>query len=198
MQDSNDIIISFYKDPKTGLSINSTFRNLLKAGHKFTLMQVQEAIKDLDEYHKAKTYKEQKHLFLKTVTGLMTTYQADTFFLKQHSKSKVKFVALINVETRKGYAYHVPDLKKKTILEIFNQWIIDVPNDQYPSVISTDLGSEFNSKDFYLWLEQKKIRLFYINKSEYKTSYATAIVDRFIRTMKDKLERYQKLNDTKA
>ena len=104
MQDNNDIIVSFYKDPKTGLSINNTFKNLLKAGHKFTLRQVQEAIKDLDEYHKAKTYKEQKHMFLKTVTGLMTTYQADTFFLKQHSKSKVKFVALINVETRKGYA----------------------------------------------------------------------------------------------
>ena len=47
---NNDIIISFYKDPKTGLSINNTFRNLLKAGHKFTLRQVQEAIKDLDEY----------------------------------------------------------------------------------------------------------------------------------------------------
>ena len=92
MEDNNnDIIVSFYKDPKTGLSINNTFRNLLKAGHKFTLRQVQ----DLDEYHKAKTYKEQKHLFLKTVTGLMTTYQADTFFLKQHSKSKVKFVAFI-------------------------------------------------------------------------------------------------------
>ena len=29
-------------------------------------------------------------------------------------------------------------------------------------------------------------------------SLATAIVDRFIRTIKDKLERYQKLNDTKT
>ena len=88
METDKDIIISFYKDPKTGLSINNTFKNLLKAGHKFTLMQVQEAIKDLDEYHKAKTYKEQKHLFLKTVTGLMTTYQADTFFLKQQQQIK--------------------------------------------------------------------------------------------------------------
>jgi len=88
MQTDNGIIISFYKDPKTGLSINNTFRNLLKAGYKFTLRQVQEAIKNLNEYHKAKTYKEQKHLFLKTVTGLMTTYQADPFFLKQHSKIK--------------------------------------------------------------------------------------------------------------
>ena len=63
MQTDNNIIISFYKDPKTGSSINNTFRNLLKARHKFTLRQVQEAIKDLDEYHKAKTYKEQKRIY---------------------------------------------------------------------------------------------------------------------------------------
>ena len=103
------------------------------------------------------------------------------------------------METRKGYVYHVTDLKKKTIIEIFNQWVDALQGkEQYPSVISTDLGSEFNSKDFYSWLEKKNIRLFYINKSDYKTSYATAIVDRFIRTVKEKLERYQKLNDTKS
>ena len=126
----------------------------------------------------------------------MCTYQADTFFLKQHGKSKVKFVALINVETRRAYAYHVPALRYKTVVEMFNNWLTDIPEDQYPSVISS--GSEFNSKDFYNWLEQKKIRLFYINKSDYKTSYATTIVDRFIRTVKEKLERYQNLNDTKS
>ena len=88
MEENSDItntIISFYKDPKTGLNINNTFKNLLKAGHKVTLRQVDKAIKNLDTYHKAKTYKEQKHLFLKTVTGLMSTYQADTFFLKLHT-----------------------------------------------------------------------------------------------------------------
>ena len=162
----NDIIIKLYKDPKTGLSINNAFKNLLKAGHKVTFRQIDNVVKNLDEYHRAKSYKEQKHLFLKTVTGLMSTYQADTFFLKQHSKSKVKFVALINVETRRAYAYRVPDLKKKkTIVEMFNNWLADIPEGQYSSVISSDLGSEFNSKDFYNWLEQKKIRLFYINKS---------------------------------
>jgi len=36
------------------------------------------------------------------------------------------------------------------------------------------------------------------NKSEYKTSYAIAIVDRFIRTIKDKLESFQKLNTQRA
>ena len=65
MQDKNDIIISFYKDPKTGLSINNTFRNLLRAGHKFTQRQVREAIKDLDEYHKARPTKSRNIYFLK-------------------------------------------------------------------------------------------------------------------------------------
>jgi hypothetical protein len=193
-----EIIIEFYKDPKKGLNIQNTFRNLLKAGHKVTLRQVENAIKGLDEYHKARVYKEQKNLFLKTVTGTMSDYQADTFFVKQHSKSMVKIVALINVETRKGYVYHVPNLKKLTVIDIFNQWLKDVPENQYPSRITSDLGSEFNSKEFYSWLENKNIKLFYVNKSDYKTSYATAIIDRFIRTIKDKLERYQKLNDSKS
>ena len=94
-----DIIITFYKNPKTGL---------MKAGYKVILRQVDNAIKNLDEYHKARVYKEQKHLFLQTVTGTMSDYQADTFFVKQHSKSMIKIVALINVETPKGYVYHVP------------------------------------------------------------------------------------------
>ena len=68
-----EIIISFYKEPKTELNINNTFRNLLKAGHEVTLKQVAEVIKNLDEYHKVKTYKEQKNLCLKTVTSNMTS-----------------------------------------------------------------------------------------------------------------------------
>ena len=99
----DETIIAFYKDPKTGLNIQNTFRSLLKAGHKVTLREVDKVIKNLNEYHKARPYKEQKHVFLKTVTGDMNSYQADTFFVKQHSKSTVKFVALINVESRKGY-----------------------------------------------------------------------------------------------
>ena len=76
----------------------------------------------------------------------MSTYQADTFFLKMHSKSKVKFAALINVETLKAYTYHAPNLNVKTIVEMLN-WLTDIP-DEYPSVKSSDLGSGFNSKDF--------------------------------------------------
>ena len=87
MEETNieETIIIFYKDPKTGLNINNTFKNLLKAGHKVTLRQVENTIKNLDEYHKARVYKEQKNLFLKTVTSTMSDYQADTFFVKQHS-----------------------------------------------------------------------------------------------------------------
>ena len=62
---------------------------------------------------KQKPIKNRSTYFFKTVTGLMSTYQADTSFLKQHSKSKVKFVALINVETRRAYAYQFLILIRK-------------------------------------------------------------------------------------
>ena len=46
-EDINNTIISFYKDAKTRL-INNTFKNLLKAGFDVTLIDVKNAIKDLD------------------------------------------------------------------------------------------------------------------------------------------------------
>ena len=79
MQTDNDIIVSFYKNAKTGLSISNTFRSLLKAGHNFTLRQVQEAIKDLDEYHKAKTYKDRNILLLLLlIKGSALSYRKNT------------------------------------------------------------------------------------------------------------------------
>ena len=135
-----DTIIKFYKNSKKGLSIPNTFRNLLKDGHKVTLLQVSNVIKNHDLYTKGKKYKEQ--ICLKTV-GSIHHYQADTFSCKQHKKSYVKFVALINVETRKAYIYHVPDIKKNTVMRIFNQWISEVPQEQYPTLIT--------SHKFRLW-----------------------------------------------
>ena len=91
-------------------------------------------------------------------------------------------MALINVKTRKSLVCHAPNLNGQIIIEIFDQWAKDPPHQ--------DLGSEFNLNDFYKCLGRK-------NMSDYKTSYAAAIVDRFIHTIKDKPERYHKLNDTK-
>ena len=38
-ENTNDTIIKFNKDPKTGLSLSDAFKNLLKAGHKVTFRQ---------------------------------------------------------------------------------------------------------------------------------------------------------------
>ena len=193
-----ETIIEYYKDPKTGLSINNTYRNLKKAGHKVTLKQVTETIQKEEKYTEVRPYHEQKNMFLKTVTGGMGDYQADIFYIKQHSKSVIKFVAIINIETRRGYVYHVPNIRKETVLEIFRRFINDVPEEQRPRSITTDFGSEFNNKALYELFEKHNIKLFYVNKTQFKTSFATAIVDRFIRTIKEKLETYQKINESKS
>ncbi len=66
-----------------------------------------------------------------------------------------------------------------------------------PTHITTDLGTEFNSNLMYKWFEDHKVNLYYVNKSEYETSNATSVVDRFIKTIKEKLEVYQELNESK-
>ena len=59
----NDISISFYKNPKTGLSINNTFKNLLKAGHKVTFRQIDNVIKNFDEITRRKPTKNRNIYF---------------------------------------------------------------------------------------------------------------------------------------
>ena len=54
-----ETIIEYYKDPKTGLSINNTYRNLKKAGHKVTLKQVTETIQKEEKYTEVRPYHEQ-------------------------------------------------------------------------------------------------------------------------------------------
>ena len=56
----------------------------------------------------------------------------------------VKIVALINVKSRQGYAYHVPN--QQTVIEKGNRRLEDVPDGQKPTRITSDLGSEFNSR----------------------------------------------------
>ncbi len=71
-------IQEYYKDPKKGLSIQNTFRQLNKDGHVVTKKQVEDVIKNLDKYKQARPHHEQKKSFLKTVSS-MTEYQADLF-----------------------------------------------------------------------------------------------------------------------
>lgn len=118
-------------------------------------MSSKSPIKNLDEYYKARVYKEQKKLSSQTAIGTMSDYQADIFFVKQHSKSMISFIALINVEIRKVYVYQASNLKKQTIVEFFKI-------NSYKIFLKANIQVEL----------PKNSKLFYLNKSNYKKSYA--------------------------
>ncbi len=186
---SEEKILEYFRDPQKGLGIDNTFKNLTKDGYQVTKKKISQVITKLKP--ESKKFVEQKQYFLKTVCTIHV-YQADTFQLGTHHS---KFVVFLNVETRIGYVYHVPNIKKMVMEEIFKIWYNEVPDNQKPTKIYTDNGNEFNNKTVKDFLEKHNVIPIYINKSQYKTSYATALVDRFIRTIKDKYDKLKKLQD---
>jgi len=83
------------------------------------------------------------------------------------------------------YVFCVPTKNKTatTILEAFKKVVQD--SDRMPSKIWVDQGSEFYNKQFEKWIKDKNITMY----STYGES-KSVVVERFIRTLRDKMELY--------
>ena len=87
------------------------------------------------------------------------TFTTNTLILKHRNELKISFVVPINIEVRKGYAYYTNNLNKNTMVGKLDNWISDIPEEEYPSAISFNIGSEFSFKDFCNELELDKINV---------------------------------------
>lgn len=87
------------------------------------------------------------------------------------------------------YAWAIPLENKKslTVINAFEK----IFNERKPQRLHTDQGGEFLNKDCEVFLKKNNIKLYYIN-SEMKA----AIVERFNRTLKQKMWRYFTFADT--
>ena len=100
------------------------------------------------------------------VTISQIDYQADI----QNSLLNSSLFSILKLEKAIFFRY-----KKKTVVNVFNKWIVDISEGQCPSVTSNDFSNELNKNDFYQWFQEKGIRLFIIPQSEFKTFHGTAI-----------------------
>ena len=83
------------------------------------------------------------------------------------------------------YVY-VECMKNKTSLSVITVFSKILKRNGYFSSLQTDLGTEFTNKAFQSWLKDRNIHFFHTYNREIKAS----IVERFIRTIKEKLFRY--------
>ena len=121
------------------------------------------------------------------VSGIDDQWQADLIDLsrlKKHNKGYTFILTVIDVFSKVAWA--IP-LKQKTGAEIVRAFEkIFKTSKRHPQKIQTDKGSEFLNKTFQSYLKKKKVHFFVTENEDIKA----AVVERFNRTLKEKMWRY--------
>jgi hypothetical protein len=126
--------------------------------------------------------------FLPIYSNSYHAYQIDLTFLpqfkKQNDNNYVLFTA-ININSRFVYAYYNKNKNADTILEMLKQFkekAKDIDS------ITCDSGSEFTNYEAIKWFEDNNIQMYFVVGDSHKLG----IINRFHRTLKNKLLKYFK------
>lgn len=127
------------------------------------------------------------------ISQKINSYQADITFYDQYSKQNVGYTALLvclNINTRFVYGFII---KNKWWNEIYDklQKFINIAK---PWLIETDNGSEFVNNKIKKLFEDNNIEHLVFDKNKWKNGIAK--VERFNRTIRDKITKYMKINKT--
>ena len=178
---------NIYFDPKHPAGFSSAsklFRFVKEKYTNVTLRDVKIWLAGQDAYT---LHKPLRHRFKRRKTlskGIDYQWQADLAFLinlKRYNKGYQYLLTVIDVFSR--FAFALP-LKSKTRNEIINAFQL-LFKTRKPKYLQTDDGTEFHNKDFKAFLKKHDVKLF-STKSDTKGS----IVERWNRTLKDKMFKY--------
>jgi hypothetical protein len=115
---------------------------------------------------------------------------ADMRNIKKYNNNISYLLVVIDVLSKFGWALPITDKKPSSIIIALNKII---NNKSYPEVIISDCGREFDNNVFKKYLRDKNINHYICRNTEVKS----AVAERFIRTIKEKLYKYMFLNNTK-
>lgn len=118
-------------------------------------------------------------------------WQLDLCDLTSLSKFNDGFKFLLNcIDIFSKFAWSVP-LKNKPAATVLSGFKEILSGGRKPQKVQTDAGTEFVNKDFQNYLKSENVE-FFITNSELKAS----VVERFNRTLKDRMWRYFTKNNT--
>jgi len=183
-----EVILKAYKQH---LSLNATY-NALRDD--YTKSQVKRVLSEYAPYQITRKTKD-PNKFLRVTTSDPNQYQGDLMFLdssyKRFNSGFNVFLIIINVATRMIFLYPLKNKQTKGVVEAFEKFLDEVTK---ASVILSDQGSEFVA--LKKTLKEDNIELITTNKAQ-SHSRGTSIVERAIRTIKEKIERYLEIHKTK-
>jgi hypothetical protein len=140
---------------------------------------------DSQSAHQQTAVKIGKKEYLPIYSETPYSFQIDlTFFPRYATRNKnysVLFTA-INVNSRYAYAYKGKNKSMSTILEFMEKMEQHTPINS----ITCDEGTEFNNKKFLSFCNSNNITIYFVKGDSHKLG----IINRFHRTLKDKLTKY--------
>ena len=132
-----------------------------------------------------------KKEFLPIYSDTPYSFQIDLTFLPRYKKQNKGYYVLftaININTRFVYAYYGKNKDMITILD----FLIKMESKTIINSLTCDSGSEFKNKEFEKYCNDNSISLYFVKGDSHKLG----IINRFHRTLKDKLSIYFNTNDT--
>ena len=119
-----------------------------------------------------------KAKFIPIVSKHLNGFQMDTF-INQKTKGGLNYLMLININTRKAYAYPIEGKGAKAVINALEQFFKEVPN---VYSITSDQDAAYLSNDVLEYIRSKKISY---RTTQDNNHNVLGIINRFIRTIRD-------------
>jgi hypothetical protein len=132
-----------------------------------------------------------KKEFLPIYSEMNNSFQIDLTFFPRYKKQNDNYYVLftaININTRYVYAYKAKDKNMSTILNIMQL----MEKKTVINSITADEGTEFKNVEFQTFCNKNNIECYFVKGDGHKLG----IINRFHRTLKDKLTKYFLAKDT--
>jgi hypothetical protein len=179
------------------LGINKVIAKLVSAGEEFDEKELRHAYKQLEVNQR--TQRQKKPVKLLKITGPPGAYQIDLIFLPKYRSSNrgiTIFLLLVEIPSRKAFAYPLKSQKPAAILDAYEQFYKD-HDGNLNNVYGDD---EFNSEWFKAFNDVLNVNVHTgIAKDDHisKHSNRLGIIDRLVRTLRKLMNKYMLLqNDT--
>jgi len=188
---NNDLLYDLYYNKLNFDGANKLWMKAKDINNKIKLIEVKNWLKEQATYQLNYNDTKKKN-FLPIYSEVPYSYQIDlTFLPKYKSKNDNNYVLFtaIGINTRYAYASYSKDKKTETILNMFKDFKKEV---KFVNSIDGDKGSEFINKKFIKYLDDNEIQHDFYKSDSHKLG----IINRFHRTLKNKLTKYMISKDT--
>ena len=183
-----DTLRELYYDKSAGLtSFDKLWRKIKKKGLDFTQKEVKAFLGRQKAAQVTKEFKKPKKFTTIRAPEPGTNLQMDLMFVTPKIKGKTGFLNVVDVHSRRAFSEPINNKKETTVKKAFKKILAEIEKDgKEVRHMNSDDGKEFVS----VWrlLQGNGVQIHKSRKEEFAKN---AIVERFNRTMRNVMKRYE-------